>query len=72
MMNKKLRQSRIKKKISVTEMSHKLGFKYPSGYAKLEAGDSRMTIDYAKKICNILDEDPMKLFFEEELLEKSS
>ncbi|WZY01567.1 helix-turn-helix transcriptional regulator [Bacillus sp. FSL W7-1360] len=62
-MNKKLREARLERRYSIVEMSAKLGFKSPSGYAHLEYGSSRMTVDYAKKIAEILDVDPAELFF---------
>lgn len=58
----KLKKLRKLKKLTQGEMAQKLGYKGKSGYCMLENGQIRMTLDNAKKIAEILDEDIVDIF----------
>ncbi|MDU9695182.1 helix-turn-helix transcriptional regulator [Priestia aryabhattai] len=65
----KLKQSRKAKGLSQTFMAKKLGYTYPSGYANIETGRNKLSLENAKKIADILQMDVNELFFGEELHE---
>ena len=71
-MNGKLRQVRKSKGITQTFMASKLGYKKASGYANIESGHRKLSLENAKKIAEILDMDINELFFDQELHEKSN
>ncbi|MFT8363746.1 MAG: helix-turn-helix transcriptional regulator [Sporolactobacillus sp.] len=58
-----LRKKRQAKGISITYMSRKLGYKYPSGYANIESGRVKPKLEIAKAIADILECDIDSLFF---------
>jgi len=66
---KKLKQARKAKGLSQTFMAEKLGYTYPSGYANIETGRNKLSLENAKKIADILQMDVNELFFGEELHE---
>lgn len=68
----KLRRKRLSKGISITFMSKRLGYKYPSGYANIESGRVKPDLKKAKIICEILGTDIDSLFFDKKLPEKSN
>jgi putative transcriptional regulator len=63
----KLKQARKAKGLSQTFMAKKLGYTYPSGYANIETGRNKLSLENAKKIADILQMDVNELFFGEEL-----
>ncbi len=63
----KLKEIRTKKGITQEEMAKKLGYRGKSGYCQLENGAVKMTIDQAKIIAEILNEDIKHLFFDKEV-----
>ncbi|TES56157.1 XRE family transcriptional regulator [Halalkalibacterium halodurans] len=63
----KVKQVRISKGISQTRMAKLLGYKYASGYANLENGRNKPSLEKAKQIAEILGADVEELFFEEKL-----
>ncbi|PGR09159.1 helix-turn-helix transcriptional regulator [Priestia megaterium] len=65
----KLKQARKAKGLSQTFMANKLGYTYPSGYANIETGRNKLSLENAKKIADILQMDVNELFFGEELHE---
>ncbi|MFT8928481.1 MAG: helix-turn-helix transcriptional regulator [Sporolactobacillus sp.] len=68
----KLRRKRLSKGVSITFMSKRLGYKYPSGYANIESGRVKPDLQKARIICDILGTDINSLFFDEKLPEKSN
>ncbi len=72
MIENKLRSIRRSKGISITFMSKELGYKHPSGYANIEYGRSKPSLDIAKRIAELLDSDIETLFFSEKLPEMSN
>ncbi|WP_251525356.1 helix-turn-helix transcriptional regulator [Metabacillus litoralis] len=48
-------------------MAKKLGYKYASGYANIEMGRTKPSLEKAKLISEILDVDVNELFFNEKL-----
>jgi len=65
----KLKQARKAKGLSQTFMAKNLGYTYPSGYANIETGRNKLSLENAKKIADILQMDVNELFFGEELHE---
>lgn len=65
----KLREVRLSQGKSQTFMSKKLGYKYASGYANIEMGRTKPSLEKAKRISEILGVDVNELFFDEKLLE---
>lgn len=63
----KLKQARKAKGLSQTFMAKKLGYTYPSGYANIETGRNKLSLENAKKIADILQMDVNELFFGEKL-----
>ncbi|KZE66842.1 DNA-binding protein [Fictibacillus phosphorivorans] len=60
---KTLREIRLNQGKSQTFMAKKLGYKYASGYANIEMGRNKPSLEIAKKIADILNEDVNVLFF---------
>ncbi|MGG3663180.1 helix-turn-helix transcriptional regulator [Bacillus gobiensis] len=67
----KLRKVRMSQGKSQTFMAKKLGYKYTSGYANIEMGRTKPTLEKALHISDILGVDINDLFFEQKLHEKS-
>ncbi|MDQ0228451.1 helix-turn-helix transcriptional regulator [Metabacillus niabensis] len=67
MVLKKLRDERLIQGKSQTFMAKKLGYKYASGYANIEMGRTKPSLEKAKQISEILNVDVNELFFENEL-----
>ncbi|PAD69904.1 transcriptional regulator [Bacillus sp. 7586-K] len=63
----KLRDVRISQGKSQTFMAKKLGYKYASGYANIEMGRNKPSLEKAKQISEILGMDVNELFFEHKL-----
>lgn len=66
-MQKKLREKRQEKNITVEEMAELLGYKSASTYSKKERGEIVITINEAKKICLILGCSMDSIFFTDKL-----
>ncbi|MDI2588091.1 helix-turn-helix transcriptional regulator [Psychrobacillus sp. NEAU-3TGS] len=66
-MNKSLRNARKSKGVSMTYMAKKLGYKSVSGYANIEYGITKPSLENAVKISEMLDVSLDELFFEEKL-----
>ncbi|KKI88640.1 DNA-binding protein [Bacillus sp. SA1-12] len=64
---KRLRDVRLSQGKSQTFMAKKLGYKYASGYANIEMGRTKPSLEKAKKISEILGVDVNYLFFYEKL-----
>lgn len=60
----RLKEIRKRKGITQEEMAKKLGYKGKSGYCQLENGDTKMTLEQARKIAEILGETIEAIFFE--------
>ena len=54
LINNKLREKRLEKGISQVFISKKLGYKTASGYANIEAGRNKLSLENAKIIAEIL------------------
>lgn len=67
----RLREVRKSKGITQTFMAQKLGYKQASGYANIESGHTKLSLENAKKIAEILNMDIDELFFENKLHVKS-
>lgn len=67
MVLKKLRDERLTQGKSQTFMAKKLGYKYASGYANIEMGRTKPSLEKAKQISEILNVDVNELFFKNEL-----
>lgn len=66
-MQERLRQARKSKGISMTFMADKLGYRSASGYANIESGHTKLSLEAAKQIAGILDVEMDVLFFEDKL-----
>ncbi len=67
-----IREERLKKGVSMTFMARKMGYSNASGYANIEYGKKKISLENtlcAFKILNIPSE---KLFFEEKLFIKNN
>lgn len=53
----KLKELRQRKGLKLKEVSKQLGYKYPSGYHKIERGDQELTLEQAKKLSVIYEVD---------------
>lgn len=62
-----LREARKSKGLSMTYMARKLGYKSVSGYANIEYGTTKVSLENAVKIAKLLDVSLDELFFEEKL-----
>lgn len=58
----KLRQTRLSQGKSQTFMAKKLGYKFPSGYANIEMGRTKPSLEKAKLIADVLGVDVEELF----------
>jgi len=67
----KLRKKRLEKGISQVFISKKLGYKTASGYANIEAGRNKLSLENAKIIAEIIGVPLEELFFTEKLHETS-
>lgn len=73
LLRKKLRQLRLERGISQTYLAKKLGYSHPSGYANIEYGSNKLTLENAFIIADALGVDVSDLretepnFFEENL-----
>lgn len=63
----KLKKARNKKGISQEEMAERLGYKDKSSYCHIENGNVKITIETAKKIADILEENVNQLFFTQDV-----
>ncbi|MGN4124854.1 helix-turn-helix transcriptional regulator [Lysinibacillus sphaericus] len=63
----KIREKRLEKGISQVFISKKLGYKTASGYANIEAGRNKLSLENAKIIAEILGVPLEELFFTEKL-----
>ena len=70
-MLEKLRETRLEKGVSQTFIAKKLGYKNASGYANIEMGRTKPSLENARIIADILEEDLNVLFFTAKLHEKS-
>ncbi len=59
----KVKNKRKEKGITQQQMAEKLGYKGANGYNNLETGKYKITLETAKQIADILDEDLHSLFF---------
>lgn len=50
-----LKELRIKKNLTLLDVSQKLGYKYPSSYRKIEEGHQVLKIDQVKILAEIFD-----------------
>ncbi|WP_397537843.1 helix-turn-helix transcriptional regulator [Rummeliibacillus pycnus] len=66
-MNEELRAARKAKGITITFLSKKLGYKNPSGYANIEYGFVKPSLENAKIIAELLDVPIDELFFNKKL-----
>ena len=66
----KLRDVRLSQGKSQTFMAKKLGYKYASGYANIEMGRTKPSLEKAIQISEILGVDVNELFFEQKLHKK--
>ena len=63
----KLRDVRLSQGKSQTFMAKHLGYKYASGYANIEMGRTKPSLEIAKKISDLLGVNVNELFFDQEL-----
>lgn len=59
-----IKKHRKELRITTTDMSHHLGYKYPSGYANLEYGKRKLSFEKAVEISKILNVSLEELFFD--------
>ncbi|MFA1738483.1 helix-turn-helix domain-containing protein [Lysinibacillus fusiformis] len=62
-----LREARKSKGLSMTYMSRRLGYKSVSGYANIEYGITKPSLNNAVKIAEILGMSLSELFFDDKL-----
>ncbi|MCM3026287.1 helix-turn-helix domain-containing protein [Bacillus safensis] len=67
-----LREERILQGKTQTYMAKKLGYKYTSGYANIEMGRTKPSLEIAKHIADLLNTGVQELFFGQKLHEKSN
>ncbi|WP_282066901.1 helix-turn-helix transcriptional regulator [Bacillus pumilus] len=67
-----LREERILQGKTQTYMAKKLGYKYTSGYANIEMGRTKPSLEIAKHIADLLNRGVLELFFDQKLHEKSN
>ncbi|MER2459398.1 helix-turn-helix transcriptional regulator [Bacillus subtilis] len=70
-MLRKLRDTRLAQGKTQTYMAKQLGYRYASGYANIEMGRTKPSLEKAQQISELLDGDVNELFFDEKLHEKS-
>ncbi|WP_100406642.1 helix-turn-helix transcriptional regulator [Bacillus solitudinis] len=63
----KLRETRISQGKTQTFMASSLGYKSVSGYANIEMGRTKPSLEKAKQIADLLNVDVQMLFFDEKL-----
>lgn len=63
----KLRSVRLSKGVSQTYMAKRLGYKFASGYANIESGRNKPSLEKAKQISELLEVDVEELFFDQKL-----
>ncbi|MBG8573963.1 DNA-binding protein [Bacillus subtilis] len=71
MMLRKLRDTRLAQGKTQTYMAKQLGYRYASGYANIEMGRTKPSLEKAQQISELLDGDVNELFFDEKLHKKS-
>ncbi|MEK5298298.1 helix-turn-helix transcriptional regulator [Bacillus sp. FSL R5-0659] len=67
-----LREERILQGKTQTYMAKKLGYKYTSGYANIEMGRTKPSLEIAKHIADLLNTGVQELFFGQKLHKKSN
>lgn len=67
-----LREERMLQGKTQTYMAKKLGYKYTSGYANIEMGRTKPSLEMAKQIADILNTSVQELFFAQKLHVKSN
>lgn len=72
MIQEQLRRARKSKGITQTFMAKKLGYKMASGYANIESGHTKLSLENAIKIAEILEMDLEEIFFDKKLHDKSN
>lgn len=72
MIRHKLRKRRLEKGVTQTYIAKKLGYKTSSGYANIEMGRNKPSLENALIIADILDSDVEEIFFEEKLHVKNN
>ncbi|MCY7988592.1 helix-turn-helix transcriptional regulator [Bacillus spizizenii] len=70
-MLRKLRDTRLAQGKTQTYMAKQLGYRYASGYANIEMGRTKPSLEKAQQISELLNGDVNELFFDEKLHEKS-
>ncbi|AIX06312.1 MULTISPECIES: helix-turn-helix transcriptional regulator [Bacillus subtilis group] len=70
-MLRKLRDTRLAQGKTQTYMAKQLGYRYASGYANIEMGRTKPSLEKAQQISELLDGDVNELFFDEKLHKKS-
>ncbi|MCY7952206.1 helix-turn-helix transcriptional regulator [Bacillus inaquosorum] len=71
-MLEKLRAARISQGKTQTYMAKQLGYRYASGYANIEMGRTKPSLEKAQKISELLNGDVKELFFDEKLHKMSN
>ncbi|CCU57671.1 helix-turn-helix transcriptional regulator [Bacillus spizizenii] len=66
-MLEKLRAARISQGKTQTYMAKQLGYRYASGYANIEMGRTKPSLEKAQQISELLNGDVKELFFDEKL-----
>lgn len=69
---KRLREVRKSKGITQAFMARELGYKKASGYANIESGHTKLSLQNAMRISEILGMDIKEIFFEEMLHDKGN
>lgn len=68
----KLRETRLSQGKTQTFMAKKLGYKNSSGYANIEMGRTKPSLEKARTIASLLDKTVEELFFDDKLHVKCS
>ncbi|MEX5836436.1 helix-turn-helix transcriptional regulator [Bacillus velezensis] len=71
-MLEKLRATRLSQGKTQTFMAKKLGYRYASGYANIEMGRTKPSLEKAHQISELLNEEVDELFFDAKLHESSN
>ncbi|MDN0191204.1 helix-turn-helix transcriptional regulator [Bacillus cabrialesii] len=71
-MLEKLRAARISQGKTQTYMAKQLGYRYASGYANIEMGRTKPSLEKAQQISELLNGDVKELFFDEKLHDMSN
>ncbi|MBT2572653.1 helix-turn-helix transcriptional regulator [Bacillus sp. ISL-51] len=72
MVLEKLRATRLSQGKTQTFMAKKLGYRYASGYANIEMGRTKPSLEKAHQISELLNEEVDELFFDEKLHKKGN